>query len=288
MQFVKMHGAGNDYVYVDCFAQPVPAQPAKLAPAISDRHTGVGADGLILITPSERADAWMLMWNADGSRGEMCGNGVRCVAKYLYESGIARKSKLRVETDRGVLDLELEVAAGRVNRVRVNMGRPVFKSSEIPTTLPGDPPIGVRLELAGVAESAAERLEVTCLSMGNPHCVVFADELSDGCVRGFGPRIEHHPGFPNRVNVEFAKVLSRSEMRVRVWERGAGETLACGTGACAAVVAGRLIGVVDSAVLVHLPGGPLNVEVADAGEVFLTGPAEEVFRGEWPERADCG
>jgi diaminopimelate epimerase len=284
MQFVKMHGAGNDYIYVDCMAQPAPREPALLARRISDRHTGVGADGLILIAASGRADARMHMWNADGSRGEMCGNGVRCVAKYLYESGTARRRTLHVETDRGVLDLALDVSAGEVRRVRVSMGRPILKSSDIPTTLPGDPPVRALIELADAGKGQpAERIEVTCLSMGNPHCVVFVEELADARFKGLGPRIETHPAFPKRVNVEFVRVRSESEVQARVWERGTGETLACGTGACAAVIAGRLVGATGDTVAVHLPGGVLEVEIADDGDTFLTGPVEEVFRGEWPE-----
>ena len=285
MRFVKMHGAGNDYIYVDCFEQESPHQPSKLAVQVSDRHTGVGSDGLILMAPSERADARMHMWNADGSRGEMCGNGVRCVAKYLFESGIARRPALRVETDRGVLTLDLEISAGLVHRVRVNMGRPILNAGAIPTTLAGDPPVRARLDVdVSRGTDCVERLEVTCVSMGNPHCVLFVDELDDSRVRILGPRIEHHSAFPNRVNVEFARLLSPREMRVRVWERGSGETLACGSGACAAAVAGRLTGATDAEVAVHLPGGTLDVEIADDGDVFLTGPAEEVFRGEWTDR----
>jgi diaminopimelate epimerase len=188
-----------------------------------------------------------------------------------------------VETDRGVLTVDLETSAGRVHRARVNMGRPILNSSEIPTTLPGDPPVRAGLDVGVSRETDhVERFEVTCVSMGNPHCVVFVDDLADSRVHAAGPRIERHPAFPNGVNVEFAMLLSPREMQVRVWERGAGETRACGTGACAAAVAGRLIGASDAAVAVHLPGGTLDVEIADDGDVFLTGPAEEVFRGEWP------
>lgn len=276
MQFVKMHGAGNDYVYVDCFAQPVPSHPAELAVAVSDRHTGVGADGLILILPSSAADARMRMFNADGSEAEMCGNGIRCVAKYVHDHGLARRNPLRIETRAGVLALDLELKSGRVERVRVDLGRPTFQRSRIPTTLLGTPPLRVPLRVA------RRTLEVSCVSMGNPHCVVFVEELSDKWVLGVGPRLETHAAFPARINVEFVRIVSRSEIEMRVWERGSGETRACGTGACAAVVVGVLTRLMDRTVRCRLPGGDLDVEWSETGPVFLTGPAVEVFRGEWP------
>ena len=275
MRFTKMHGAGNDYVYVSGFDQSLPADLSALAVAVSDRHRGIGGDGLIAIEPSGVADARMRIWNADGSEAEMCGNGVRCVAKYLYDRGIAQREELAVETGRGVLTLQLLVEHGAVERVRVNMGTPIFESSRIPTTLPGDPPVNVPLLVAG------ETVSVTCLSMGNPHCVVFVDELDDRWVRDYGPRVERHPVFPNRVNAGFAQVLSPRELLLRVWERGAGETLACGTGACAAAVAGVLTGRCERRVTCRLPGGDLELEWAGTGEVFLTGPAVEVFTGDW-------
>lgn len=276
MKFTKMHGAGNDYVYVNCFEESVPGEIGDLARRISDRHTGVGGDGLILICPSERADARMRMFNADGSEAEMCGNGVRCVAKYVYDHGIARQEELRIETGRGVLTLQVFPDNGRVQQVRVNMGEPILKSAEIPTTLPGDPPLRVPLEVAGI------RLEVSCISMGNPHCVTFVDEVNDEWVHGIGPQIEVHPAFPNRVNAEFIQIVSRTEMIMRVWERGSGETLACGTGACAAAVAAILNGMTERTVLCHLPGGDLTLEWPAGDAVFMTGPATEVFSGEWP------
>ncbi|MEX1094626.1 MAG: diaminopimelate epimerase [Planctomycetales bacterium] len=295
MRFTKMHGAGNDYVYVDCFRETVPADPAalaELARRISDRHTGVGGDGLILIGPSTVADARMRTFNADGSEAEMCGNGVRCVAKYLHDHGLARRGSLRIETARGTLDLDLRVAAGCVQSVRVNMGRPILEGDRIPTTLPGNPPIDVVLELPiepwlakdqGPSTIDHRPFRVTCISMGNPHCVLFVDEPSDAWVLGAGPRIERHPAFPRRVNAEFVQVLSPREIRLRVWERGAGETRACGTGACAAAVAGALSGRTTRRVLAHLPGGDLDVEWSASGDVFLTGPAVEVFSGDWPD-----
>ncbi len=277
MRFTKMHGAGNDYVYVDCFEETMPADPARLATVVSDRHTGIGSDGLILICPSTVADARMKMFNADGSESEMCGNGIRCVAKYVFDHGIARKERLAIETKRGVLDLELETSRGKVDRVRVNMGAPILAAAQIPTRLPGDPPVNVPLDVAG------RELAVTCISMGNPHCVAFVDALTDDLVLRVGPQIERHPAFPNRVNAEFVQVVSRGEMIMRVWERGSGETRACGTGACAAAVAGALSGRTDRRVVVHLRGGDLELDWSDGGTVYLTGPAVEVFTGEWTE-----
>ena len=275
MRFTKMQGAGNDYVYVNCFSEPFPRDPAALAKRISDRHFGVGGDGLILICPSETADARMRMFNADGSESEMCGNGVRCVAKYVYDHGIAKKKTLAIETGRGVLTLNLEVSGGLVERVRVDMGQPILKAAEIPTTLTGDPVVRAPLQVAG------RSLEVTCVSMGNPHCITYVDRLSDEWVLGVGPKTEVDSHFPRRVNAEFVEVLSRTEVRMRVWERGSGETLACGTGASAVCVAGVLAGVTDRRLLAHLPGGDLELEWAENDHVYMTGPAAEVFSGEW-------
>ncbi len=276
MKFTKMHGAGNDYVYVNCFEQVELGDVTELAKAISDRHFGVGGDGLVLICPSERAYARMVMYNADGSEAEMCGNAVRCVAKFVYDHGIAAKEELTIETGRGVLALQCSVVAGKVDRVRVNMAQPILESAKIPTTLPGDPPVKVPLAVAG------RTLEVTCVSMGNPHAVTFVDEVNDDWVLNIGPKVEIHEAFPRRINAEFIQVVSRSEVIMRVWERGSGETLACGTGACASVVAGVLAGLLDRKVLVRLTGGDLEIEWAETGEVYMTGPAAEVFSGEWP------
>jgi len=275
MRFTKMHGAGNDYVYVNCFDESLPEDIASLAMAVSDRHKGIGSDGLILICPSEKADARMRMFNADGSESEMCGNGVRCVAKYVYDHGIAKQQTLKIETGAGVLHLDLELAGSRVSQVRVNMGQPILKSAEIPTLLPGDPPVDADLDLGD------QSLKVTCVSMGNPHCITFVDELNDHWVHGIGPKVEVHPMFPNRVNAEFIEVVSPSELKMRVWERGSGETQACGTGACASAVAGVLTGRSERNVLIHLPGGDLRLEWAEAGEVYMTGPAVEVYEGVW-------
>ena len=275
MRFTKMQGLGNDYVYVDCFAEPMPQRPDELARRVSDRHFGIGADGLILICPSQRADARMRMFTADGSESEMCGNGIRCVAKYVYDHGLCRKETLRIETGRGVLTLDLEVADGLVRRVRVNMGEPILDAAKIPTTLPGSPVVDAELNVAG------QSLRVTCVSMGNPHCITFVDELTDAWVLGVGAKVEIDPHFPKRVNAEFVQVLSPTELRMRVWERGSGETLACGTGACAVCVAGVLAGRTGRKIVAHLPGGDLELHWTEDGHVLMTGPAVEVFQGEW-------
>jgi diaminopimelate epimerase len=274
MRFTKMHGAGNDYIYVDCFRQPVPANLPALSRAVSDRHRGVGGDGLILICPSERADARMRMFNADGSEAEMCGNGIRCVAKYVYDHGLARKPTLTVESGRGVLTLDLEVEHDRVERVRVDMGEPILQAERIPTTLPGNPPLDVSLP--------RQPLRVTCVSMGNPHAVAFVNLITDELVLGVGPQVEKDAAFPRRTNVEFVQVHNPGEVTMRVWERGSGETLACGTGTCAVCVAGVLTGRTQRRLLVHLRGGDLNLHWSEAdNHVYMTGPAVEVFSGEW-------
>jgi diaminopimelate epimerase len=278
MRFTKMQGAGNDYVYIDCFRDPVPHDVAGLSRIISDRHFGVGSDGLILICPSEKADARMRMFNADGSEAEMCGNGIRCVAKYLYDHGIVRKPTLAVETGRGVLALDLEIQGGLVRQVRVDMGEPILAAVRIPTSLPGNPPIDVPLSAAG------RTLKVTCVSMGNPHCITFVDSAADELVLGIGPQMERHEAFPRRTNVEFVRVNGPEDVTVRVWERGSGETLACGTGACAVAVAGTLTGRTRRRLTAHLPGGDLRLFWSETdNHVYLTGPAVEVFTGDWPE-----
>jgi len=277
LKFTKMHGAGNDYVYVSTFDQPGPDDPAKLAIAVSDRHFGIGSDGLILIEPSPRADARMRMFNLDGSEGEMCGNGVRCVAKFLHDHGIAPRDRVTVETGRGILTLDLEVEAGKVRRVRVDMGPPILQGSDIPTTLPGDPPVDVPVTVEG------RELAVTAVSMGNPHAVVYVDDLANFPVEVLGPALERHPGFPRKVNVHFVEVVTPGEVRMRTWERGSGITLACGTGACSVAVAGVLTGRTGHRLLAHLPGGDLELDWAGGeASVFMTGPATEVYSGVWP------
>ena len=272
-----MHGIGNDYVYVCTFDQEAPPDPSRLAISLSDRHFGVGSDGLILIGPSDRADARMRMFNADGSEAEMCGNGIRCVAKYLHDHGIARKGRVTVETGRGVLTLDLEVEGDRVRRVRVDMGAPILEAAEIPTTLPGDPPIDVPLTVEG------HDLKITAVSVGNPHAVAFVDDVARFPVERVGAALERHPSFPRRVNVHFVEVISQDEVRMRTWERGSGITLACGTGACAVAVAGTLTSRTRHRVLAHLPGGDLSLDWDGPGApIFMTGTATEVFSGEWP------
>ena len=278
MLFTKMQGAGNDYIYVDCFSQPIPADPAALARAVSDRHFGIGADGLILICPAEGADAEMRMFNADGSYSEMCGNGIRCVAKFVHDHGLAARDQLKITSGGKPFLLDLELRAGKVERVRVDMGEPILTSNQIPTTLPGDPPVDAPFEIAG------RTLAVTCVSMGNPHCVTYVDSATDELVLDVGPKIETDPRFPKRTNVEFIEVLNRETVRQRTWERGSGETLACGTGACAVCVAGVLTGRTERRITSKLLGGDLQLEWDEAtNHVFMTGPATEVFTGEWPE-----
>jgi diaminopimelate epimerase len=278
-----MHGAGNDYIYVDCLARPIPDNPAELARRVSDRHFGIGGDGLILILPSQVADARMRMFNADGSEAEMCGNGIRCLAKYVYDHGLVRRPTLRIETPRGVLSLDLEIHGGRVRRVRVDMGEPILQPQQIPTTLAGNPALADGPVVGAPLDVAGRKLAVTCVSMGNPHCVTFVDRLNDDWVLGVGPQIEAHPAFPRRANAEFVEVVSPEEVRMRVWERGSGETLACGTGASAVCVAGALAGRTRRKVLVHLRGGDLDLQWAENNHVYMTGPAVEVFSGEWKE-----
>ena len=285
MRFTKMHGIGNDYVYVNCFAEPTPTDPAKLSQQISDRHFGIGSDGLILITPSDKADARMRMFNADGSESEMCGNGLRCVAKYAHDHGIARKPKLAIETGRGVLTVELEVTHGKASRVRVNMGAPILEAAKIPTTLLGNPPTNAELRIDD------QLFQVTCVSMGNPHAVLYVGdeyftESRRDLVADYGPKLEHDTHFPRRINVHFVKVHANNEVTMRTWERGSGITWACGTGACAVCVAGVVTGRTGRKILAHLPGGDLELEWSESDNaVYMTGPATEVFTGEWPGSA---
>ncbi len=277
MRFIKMHGAGNDYIYLDCFTEPVPANLPGLAREISHRHFGVGADGLIVIHRSECADARMQMFNADGSEAEMCGNGIRCVAKYVFDHGHCQSDQLQIETEAGVLSVQLVVEHQQVEQVRVDMGQPILDGEKIPTTWTGSPVVNQALSVAG------HDLEVTCVSMGNPHCVVFVEKLTDELVLQVGPQIEQAAQFPARVNVEFVEVLSSTEVRQRTWERGSGETWACGTGACAVCVAGVLTGKTQRQILNHLLGGDLQLHWAEEDQhVYMTGPATEVFQGEWP------
>ena len=282
MRFTKMQGLGNDYVYVNLFDQPAPADIPALARALSDRHFGVGSDGLILIAPSTitTADARMRMFNADGSEGEMCGNGIRCVAKYVYDHGIAKRPQITIETGRGLLTLDLTPGPDdKITQVRVDMGTPIFNPDAIPTTLDGTPPTDQPIELHG------QPFKVTALSMGNPHAVVFVPDVEAIDLPRLGPCLETHPAFPRKVNVHFAQILSPTEIRMRTWERGSGITLACGTGACAVCVAGVLTGRSSRKITAHLPGGELDLEWPEPNNspVYMTGPAVEVFTGTWPE-----
>ena len=279
MRFTKLHGLGNCYVYVDCFKERV-ADAGALARAVSDRNTGVGSDGLILICPSTVADARMQMYNVDGSPGQMCGNGVRCLAKYVYDHGISRNNPLRIETGAGVLTIDLRLRDGKVASARVDMNPPRLAPADLPVTLRQDQMIDYPIDVLG------RKALMTCVSMGNPHAVVFGVPLVE-----FGPRelevegrkLETHPLFPERTNVHFAEAISPAELRMLTWERGSGATAACGTGASAVCVAGVLTGRSGRDVTIHLPGGDLQLEWRESdNHVFMTGPAVEIFSGDWP------
>ncbi len=286
MKFTKMQGIGNDYVYVNCFEEKV-ENPSELAVKISNRNFGVGSDGLILIKPSEVADFTMEMYNADGSQSEMCGNGIRCVGKYVYDYGLTDKERISVETLAGIKYLDFTIENGKVALITVNMGSPELVPEKVPVNV--DAIKGVSdSEKSGLAQVVDKTLEVdgkeynvTCVSMGNPHCITFVDDTASFPLEEEGPKFEFHAAFPNRVNVEFIQVLSRNEVNMRVWERGSGETLACGTGACASTVACILNGLTEDEITLHLLGGDLKVRW-DRNEnvVFMTGPAKVVFDGE--------
>jgi len=271
-----MHGLGNDYLFINCFDQHV-ADPQTLAVAMSDRHTGAGADGIILVMPSDEHAFRMRIFNADGSEAETCGNGIRCFAKYVYEHGLARETEFVIETLAGPNRVVLEVEDDEVRAVRVNMGRPEFDRARIPMAGPPGEVIEEPLEVDGTIYT------VTCISMGNPHTVIFVDSATDVPLTQIGPVIETHPAFPNRTNVEFVDVIDRHAIRVRVWERGSGVTLACGSGTCAAAVAANRTGRTGRTVTAHLELGTLDIEWAEDGCVYMSGPAAEVYTGEWPE-----
>lgn len=274
MKFTKMHGCGNDYVYVNCFEETV-QNPSAVSVYVSDRHFGVGADGMILICPSEIADFRMVMYNADGSEGSMCGNGIRCVAKYVYDHGMTDQTRISIETKSGIKHLELTIKDGKVSLVKVNMGAPVLKPEQIPVLSDGDRMVNEPMTVLD------KEYRVTCVSMGNPHAVVFVDDTKTFPVEKLGPHFENHKWFPDRINTEFVQIISRSEANMRVWERGSGETWACGTGTCASVVASVLNGYTDDRVLVHLLGGDLQIFYdRRADTVWMTGPATTVFDGE--------
>jgi len=274
MKFTKMHGIGNDYVYVNCFEEEV-ANPEQVAVFVSNRHFGIGSDGLILIKPSEVADCEMAMYNADGSRSEMCGNGVRCVAKYAYDHGIARKDRIAVETLAGIKYIDVETENGKASRLTVDMGEPILAAQEIPVVCGHSPVIAEPIEVDG------QIYEMTCVSMGNPHAVVPIDNVAGLDIETIGPKFENHERFPRRVNTEFIRVIDRKHVEMRVWERGSGETLACGTGACAVAVACMLNGWTEREVTIHLLGGDLQIRWdEDTNHVFMKGAATTVFEGE--------
>lgn len=274
MKFTKMQGLGNDYVYVNCMEQMV-EDAAETARRVSDRHFGIGSDGLILICPSDKADFEMRMYNADGSRGEMCGNGIRCVGKYVYDYGLTDKTSLSVETLGGIKHLFLEVEDGKASLVKVDMGPAILEPEKIPVTAEGSRVVDEPLCVDG------KTFRMTCVSMGNPHAVIYVDDVQGMDLEKTGPSFENHERFPNRINTEFAHVLDRNTVEMRVWERGSGETLACGTGACAVAVASILNGYTEDQVTVRLLGGDLKIEWdREANKVYMTGPAEVVFDGE--------
>lgn len=277
MEFTKMQGLGNDYVYVNCLRETI-KNPAEVSKFVSDRHFGIGSDGLIMICPSKVADFEMQMYNADGSRGEMCGNGIRCVAKYVYDYGLTDKTSISVETLGGIKYLDLTVEDGKVSLVKVDMGSPRLAPSQIPIV--PENPEDTRIMDAPL-EVEGKTYYMTGVSMGNPHTVVYVDDVKGLDLLKIGPSFENHKRFPERINTEFAHVLDRKTVEMRVWERGSGETLACGTGACAVAVASILNGLTEDRVTVKLLGGDLLIEWdKEADKVYMTGPAKVVFDGE--------
>ena len=276
-----MHGLGNDYVFVDCTAERV-ADPPELARAVSDRHRGVGSDGLILIRPSDTADVRMEMYNADGSRAQMCGNGLRCLAKYAFEHGLTTRNPMQVETDAGVRQAKLIVENGLVRQVTVDMGPPSLDPRRLPSTIEADRIVDRPMTLGG------RTYRVTCVSMGNPHAVAFVDDLDAVDLASVGPLFEHALDFPERINTHFVRVDNPRHVTMKTWERGSGPTQACGTGACAVCVAGVLTDRTDRRITATLPGGDLEVRWTDDDHVQVTGPAEEVFMGDWPGKVGRG
>ncbi len=275
MKFTKMHGIGNDYVYMDCTKERL-ENPEELAQLVSDRHKGIGADGLILIQSCDEADFEMAMYNADGSYGKMCGNGIRCVAKFVYDNGLTKKTDLDILSGGAVKHLKLTVKDGKVEKVRVNMGEPVLEPARIPVVGKGEMLVGEPVVVDN------QVWEMTCVSMGNPHAVVFVDEVENLKLEEIGPKFENHERFPDRINTEFVRRIDRKHLKMRVWERGSGETMACGTGACAVAVAAVLNGLAEREVTVHLLGGSLEICWDEKDNcVYMTGPAATVFTGEF-------
>ena len=278
LKFTKMNGAGNDYIYINCFEETV-KNPEKLAIKVSDRHFGIGSDGLILISPSDKADFKMNIYNADGSEGMMCGNGIRCVSKYVYDNGMTDKDEISVETRSGIKLIKMNVENGKVVSARVNMGEPILEAEKIPTRFDGKNVIRQKLTID------EKEYEVTCVSMGNPHCIVYVDDVKDIDLEKIGPKFENNEMFPERINTEFVHVVSDTELDMRVWERGSGETLACGTGSCAVTVASVLCGYCkrNTEIKINLLGGTLTDIWTDGGDVYMTGPAATVCTGEIEE-----
>ena len=278
MEFVKMHGLGNDFVFLDHFSVVADEDYSKLAKKLCHRRFGIGGDGLIVILPSKVADARMRIINSDGSEPEMCGNGIRCFARYVYDRGLViHHNPMRVETLAGVMTLKFNIQNDEVQGIQVDMGEPILRADLIPVLGQGEPVVGQFLEVLG------ETFQYTAVSMGNPHCIIFVEDFSALDFESVGPAIEKHPLFPRKTNVEFIQVNSPQEITMKVWERGAGPTLACGTGACASVVAAVLNAKIERAVTVHLPGGDLFIEWGPDNHVYMTGPATYVFKGEWLE-----
>jgi diaminopimelate epimerase len=277
LKFTKMQGIGNDYVYVNCFEENI-ENPPELSIAISDRHFGVGSDGLIMIMPSPVADARMRIFNADGSEAQMCGNGIRCVAKYLYECGIKKSDRLTIETAAGIKTIELTTVNGNVTQVKVEMGTPGLLRNDIPMLGENEQVIDVPLQVNDTV------LNITCVSMGNPHCITFVDDVDSVDLNVTGKAIENHELFPERINAHFVQQISADKIKMRTWERGSGETLACGTGAVATGVACVLNNLTERVISTQLPGGELTVEWTDDNKTYMTGPAEFVFTGQWNEK----
>lgn len=277
MEFIKMHGLGNDFVFLDHFSVAADEDYPKLAKKLCHRRFGIGGDGLVVILSSKVADARMRIINSDGSEPEMCGNGIRCFARYVYDQGIVIHNPMRVETLAGVLTIHLNIKEAQVQGVRVDMGEPILRADFIPVLGQGEPVVGETLEVLG------ETFQYTAVSMGNPHCVIFVEDFATLDFEHLGPAIEKHSLFPRKTNVEFIEVNSPKDLTMKVWERGAGPTLACGTGACASAVAAVLNRKTERAVTVHLPGGDLFIEWGLDNHVYMTGPAKYVFKGEWLE-----
>lgn len=278
IEFVKMHGLGNDFILIDCLIKPLGDSSflSYLAKRLCNRHFGIGADGLILILPSSKADLQMRIFNSDGSEAQMCGNGIRCFAKYAYKNKLVSKIKFTVETLAGIITPELIFKDKEISGIKVDMGSPKLKRREIPMT--GEDTLTVVDETLKI--NPKQTFKVTCVSMGNPHCIIFVDDIQSIPVNEIGPKIENHPIFPEKTNVGFIQILNRKEINFRVWERGVGETLACGTGACAALVASALNKKSERQAIIHLTGGDLDIEWIENGPVFMTGPAELIFKGE--------